>query len=369
MFAKFYNSPDGIKSNAELFIFATENLVSLEFTRCWSRAGEFTMVLPFDTAILRKLATGEIIDYGGNWFMIESLSYDYKRITLSGHDLGIVLSYRVSAYIPDAQEPGTQGYDTVWGTTAQCIEHYINNNFIAPADSERAVPMSFSSQSGAGVYNDRYMARLENVLDFTTKLCDDAGKDGIGFRTELLGGKIHINLEKSVDKSIDQSVRPRVIFSAERGNITAVSFEHGVNNLYNAVYATGADVTEIVYRDNSNIPQGLDRRECATDVSVESVEDIDYIRDYALKAVENNTETHSYEISVPAGDYGRIYELGDKVTIEEKILGNKYTAIITEAKFTYSAGREGVTITLGKQRPRILNRLINNVMNGTARRN
>ena len=31
MFAKFYNSPDGIKSNAELFIFATENLVSLEF--------------------------------------------------------------------------------------------------------------------------------------------------------------------------------------------------------------------------------------------------------------------------------------------------------------------------------------------------
>ena len=154
--------------------------------------------------------------------------------------------------------------------------------------------------------------------------------------------------------------------TSERGNITAVSFEHGVNNLYNAVYATGADVTEIVYRDNSNIPQGLDRRECATDVSVESVEDI---RDYALKAVENNTETHSYEISVPAGDYGRIYELGDKVTIEERILGNKYTAIITEAKLIYSAGREGVTITLGKQRPRILNRLINNVMNGTARRN
>ena len=164
MFARFYNSPDGIKINADLFIFATENLVSLEFTRCWSRAGEFTMVLPFDTDILRKLAVGEIIDYGGNWFMIESLSYDYKRITLSGHDLGIVLSYRVSAYIPDAQEPGTQGYDTVRGTTAQCIEHYINNNFIAPADSERAVPMSFSSQPGAGVYNDRYMARLENII-------------------------------------------------------------------------------------------------------------------------------------------------------------------------------------------------------------
>lgn len=366
MFAKFYASPDGEKSNNELFLFATENLLSFDYTKYRSKAGEFTLELPFDKDMLRKLSIGEIIEYKNNWLIIESLSYDYKRISLGGHDLGIVLSYRVSTFISGGQEPGAEGYDVVSGTTAQCIEHFLDNNLISPADSERAVPVTFSANGVQGLYNDSYMARLENVADIVTNLCDDAGSNGIGFKADLSGGKIRISLTKYTDKSADQSENPRVIFAAERGNVTGIRFEHGVTNLFNAVYATGAGVTEVVYRDNSNIPQGLARRECATDVSVENFTDIP---DYALKAVESNVETHSYELNVPSKDYGTLYELGDKVTIEEKELGNRYTVIITEVRFSQSAGGERVTITLGRQKPKLLNTIINNTMNKTARRN
>lgn len=321
------------------------------------------MDLVYDKAVLKNLAVGEIIEYDGSWLIIEGLSYDYKQIRLSGHDLGIVLSMRVSTYNPDAQESGTQGYDVVQGTTAQCIEHYIDNNLINPANSERAVPMSFDANGVHGEANDHYMARLENVSDIVTALCDDAG---IGYVADLYGGLIRIRLKASTDKSITQSARAWVIFAAERGNVTGISFEHDSSNFLNAVYATGAEVTEVVYRSLAVVPEGLERYECAVDLSINSVDDI---RDYALKAVESNTVTHAYQLSVPAGDYGVKYQLGDKVTVEETELGNRYTAVITEVKFSQGAGHKSIAITLGRQKPKLLNTIVNNIMSGTARRN
>ncbi len=363
MVVKFFDSPDGVRNNNELFIFATEHVLSFEYEKNFTKAGSFELGLSFERGTLEKLYNNALAEINGEWLIIESIGYDYKKIYLTGHGLGSVLNRRVSTFIPDAQEPGTQGYDAVSGTTAQCIEHYINNNFISPADEEREMPMSFIAGGVTGIVSDGYMARLENCADIITELCENAG---IGFETDLSGGIIRIILKNTVDKSIGQSDRPRVIFSAERGNVTEISFEHSTGNYYNAVYATGADVTQTVYRRPWIIPEGIDRRECATDVSVESVEDI---RDYALKAVENNTETHSYDLAVPSGDYGRKYEIGDIVTIEEKELGRRYTATITAVQFSFSAEKKNVRITLDRAKPKLLNTIINNVMNKTARRN
>ena len=212
---------------------------------------------------------------GQDILRVDGIDTSNGVLSITGHDLGVLLDRRYSLYGAE-QAAGAQGYDIVEGTTAECVEHYLNNNIINPDNANRKIPLLIFRQNGVpGLPNDSYMARLQQLSVIVNDLCINAG---IGYRFSTLAGRyLTFSLRQGVDRSVDQSERGRVILSKNRRNVTALRFSENSENFFNAIYATGssgADITRPVYRD-ATPPAGFDRCETAIDVAASDIDDIE----------------------------------------------------------------------------------------------
>lgn len=363
MFAKFFGPQTMTTVFRDTHLFDTDKIVSFDYTKRFFKVGEFSMVLPLNTDFLKKLSNNCMINVGEHWLWITGISYDEKQISLTGKDCKGFLENRIALYGSE-QESGTYGYDVVSGTTSECIEHYLNDNCIAPNDSERKLPLTFVSSGVSGIIRDHYMARFETIAEITAVLCENAD---IGYEVygNLNGGGFRFRLINGVDRSFKQSERARVLLSAKKSNVSLLQFEHGIDNLLNVIYGTGSDgFTSTVYRDR--IPTGIERRECNMSVST-SISD-EHFNDYVLKAAADNVESHSFEINVPYNDYGTEYSIGDTISVWDSVTNNIYNRRINEVSFAYSAGQQTITLVLGTPKQKYLDRVINSMISGTARR-
>lgn len=372
MFAKFFKAAALIGGSwstfTDDFLFATDKVVSYEYTKRFTKTGSFSMVLPFHKAWLNRLTVNGTIFYDGDWLWIQGISYDGKTITLSGTDAKGLLGTRVSLFgFDEAAEPGTQGYDVVSGTTKDCIRHYITNNaVIGTCQAGRELPIT--AFSGAdGLADDSYMARLEYLSDIVTALCENAGI-GYDVTGRLSGAGFRLTTIQGTDRSFSQDEVPRVIFSPNRRNVKSMSYEHGVENLYNVVYGVDSNETVgVTYRDRNSDTQ-LARRECTTSISEVTVSDPLFDK-YVLHQIKDNTATHSYtiEAAVSSG-YGSAYFLGDIVSVQDIYTGNMVSYRITEAAKAYSTGQRTLSLVFGAPKQKPLEKLVNGFISGTLRR-
>lgn len=375
MIAKFFKEP--VYSNGSWstfqndFITATGSISAFEYDEQFTKPGDFTLTLPFNADAIKLFAAKGIVNgtvyVDGCWLWVQGISYDDKTIVITGKDCRGMLSTRITEYA-DAQETGTEGYDVAAGSTLDCIWHYINNNGAAPADTARLLP--FTGIEGAeGTPSDSYMSRLEVLTDVIERLCTDAD---IGYKVvgNLQTGGFKVVTIKGVDRSHEQNDRPRVIFSASHRNVTAQRFEHGVDNMYNAIYATdSSDTLSIVHRDDTPA-SGLSRRECTISAGISSTapETGDYFDRYVLNEVSDNVETHSFDITVRTSGYGTDYNIGDYVSVQDDCTKERYKMQITGVRRSYSSGQINIGIVLGKPKQKPLQMIVNNFISGTARR-
>lgn len=375
MLAKFFKAAtysDGWSSFQDDLILVTDRITALEYTERFTKVGEFSLTLPFSADVFKIFMREGIINgtvyVDSRWFWIQSIAYDYKTITLTGKDCKGMLSTRVTEY-GTAQSAAEQGYDIAEGTTKECIEHYVSYNAMSPTNAARRLPI-VEVNGVDGLSNDSYMTHLEVLSDVVELLCTDAdiGYTVRGrFRNERSSGFVLTTL-KGVDRSHEQSDRPRVIFSVSHGNVLSMSCEHGVDDLVTTVYATDTNgITREVHREGD--AAGLLHRESSISVGLSSTtETEDYHSKYVLSEVADNVETHSYSITVRAADYGAAYSLGDYVSVLDDYTKNMEKKQITEVSRSYAAGQMSVGITLGAPKQKPFQRLNNDLISGTARR-
>ena len=99
-------------------------------------AGDDGYGLPGVTIQVKGTSTGTVSDLDGNYnlnadsqdvLVFSYVGYKTKEIAIKGYDLNYILTLRVSAL-----GSGSGGYDTVSGTTAECIEHFVDKNIVSP---------------------------------------------------------------------------------------------------------------------------------------------------------------------------------------------------------------------------------------------
>ena len=357
MFAKIFKPPNLTRTFTDDFLFATDRISSYEYTKRWTKSGNFTLVFPFDKEILNALNLNGIIFLDGDWLFIQNVSYSGQQITVTGKDCKAFLESRIA--LPN--NTGYTGYSSVSGTTAQCIEYYLNLNCINPVDESRKLPLIFAGGT-AGLSNDSYMTRFEYISDIITSMCENAG---IGFdvRGNIADRGFKFYLLKGVDRSFNQTENPRVIFSSHWRNIVSQSFEHGVDNLLNAVYATDVDeVSQLV----ATTASGISRRECNVNAGISHTDS--WFEKYALKEIKDNVKTESFDIAVPFSNYGTDYELGDIVTVKDDFAGGFYNRAIAEVAKSYSSGQRSISLVLGIPKQKPVQKLVNNLINKTQQR-
>lgn len=356
MLLKVFAFPKENSTFQDEFLFQTNNVVSYEYTKKFVGTGNFTLVLAIDKAYANRIIENCILNYNGDWLFVNNVKRDDKQITLSGTDLNGFLDLRITIF-GETQVAGAKGYDVVKGTTGECVNHYLNNNAINPEDKSRRIPRLVIGQTVQGKAKDNYMARLQVLTEVIGNLCENA-TIGYEITADTSKNQFVFNTLVGTDRSIQQSDNTAVIFSQARNNLFSATYERGNEDLLNAIYATGADVTQTVYR-NGNTPTGVLRHETAIDVSVDSVADI---KDYALKQVNGNISNNSYELDIRGiDDYGKKYKLGDYVTVMDTVMGKAWTAQIIQITTHISSNEHKISLTLGDTKTKLLNKIQNSV--------
>ena len=365
---KVFSPPDGIKSWSALYVGQFPQVLSFSCGVPFRGYEEFEIVIPYDGYFAASIGYNSLIQYTDDnvnaWFIVQGIETDQVKLTFSGYNLSYILTLRNSE-VASGQED-----DAVSGTTAHCIEHFLDNNFISPVNVKRRIPMVFDRNAVKGISDDAYLAKRKPVNEIVNELCETAG---IGYT--IIGGlpasadlpaSLRLRLLPAVDKSKDQTERAVVVFGVSKRNVKSLIFRNDITNEYNAAYATGAGVTVPVYRGAE--PQGLDRRECAIDVDAPTAADIEK---YALYDLRDNVREETYEIEPAAAGFGVEYFVGDIVTIRDDNKKQWYSGLITDAGISMTEGSAGksLDITVGAAPPKLLNRIISNASLGIQKKN
>jgi len=214
-------------------------------------------------------------------------------------------------------------------TTENAMRRLITDSFISPAIAERKYDkLTLAAAHG---YTDRVQVQYtgKNILEAIEALC--AAKN-YGFKVLLQDDKLAVDFYKGTDRSMSQSVNPRVLFSEQYDNLAATTY-----TLNKADYKTVALVAgegEGSARRRTVVGRtvdqsGLHRREVyvdARDVSSNEGEITD--EEYTAQLAERGATALSEAPIVQSMEgtieplqmyvYKQDYFLGDIVTVRNK---------------------------------------------------
>ena len=339
------------------------NITEYQYKKSLTDVGLFSMTIPLDTPYADEIAEDYYLFVDKkDWLLVQDVKKTETGYAITGTDLKGILATRITLY--DVVND-TMGFDSVNGSTEECCKHYVLNNVINPADSNRVVPLvTLAYNQSRGIANDTYMSRFEYLHEVIKKLCENA-KIGYTMYADVMNNKIIFDIVNIVDKTIDQQDRNRVVFDVKNKNVLSYERVKGNSTYKNAFYATkSGDGTESsattkLCHPTTEVPTGIARKEMHLNVSCDSVADIETYAKYQYK---DYAKIDSLVIA-PADvkGYGVIFDVGDMVT--QKIDDEYVNVVIQSAEINYSGENYNVTINFGDEQPRplkYLKTMINN---------
>lgn len=186
---------------------------------------------------------------------IETTEEDGEKLIVSGRCLKSLLMRRV-----------------VWDQTTftnktveYIIRTLITKNIISPSESSRKID-NFVLANEVGfndvVQNAQYTG--DNLYDIIVELCKTYG---YGWDINLIDGKFVFQLFKGVDRSYEQDVNPRVIFSDDFENLITSKYSKDTTTYKNVarVAGEGEGLNRTIY--NVGTVSGIKRRELWVDAN------------------------------------------------------------------------------------------------------
>jgi hypothetical protein len=367
MVVKVFDAPvlnDGSWTSwQDAFRFAAADMLAYEYEEKFDDKGSFQLTMPYSASRLACLGMNTVLcvkdDFFGSedWHIVEDIYYDGRIIRLSGFDSKSLLFLRQT--VP----PIGSESDRARGALSLCCRRLLQHNCMASDNFEvpanRQLPITDAGTVVSPVVG--YLTAYENLGEVIHGLC---GQVGAGFQLPGTLGSAGFRwcMVTGTDRSYGQTDRARVAFSLRGKNTLSLSFEHSISNLKNCMYTKDTNGTiQTVHRDSE--AAGLRRRECTVSVPVDVTDEM--FDTSALKEVEDNVETHSYNLSASAASgYGSRYFLGDIVTVRDDFTGGYYNGMLTAASKGITAGSRTLALTIGKPKQKLLDRIVKNMKNG-----
>lgn len=226
------------------------------------------------------------------------------------------------------------------GTAESIIRQMITDNLISPTDLTRKIINFTLAESHGFTGNTEKQVTGKNLLDIVSEICTAFE---FGFKVSFINGQFVFDLYKGVDRSMDQSVNNRVIFSPDYENLGNTEFSRDKSTYFNSVYVAGeGEGSERVIVGLNSGFTGLFLREMWADArTTSSTTDEGELtpEEYAaiLTAQANDELAKVKELTDFSGEilagnsyqYGVDYSLGDKVTVINEY-GIKGTATVSE---------------------------------------
>lgn len=160
-----------------------------------------------------------------------------------------------------------------------------------------------------------------------------------------------------VDRSINQTVNPPIIFSDKKRNLSTSKIVEQTSGSKNVGYSLGKGEQEdrpIILVGNTDV-SGIERKELLIDLG--SV-DVAEVEEEGTKKLADYKEIKSIEgtiYQIPNMKYESDWDLGDIVTIETE--GYTEDKRITEVREVYERGKTEIQVTFGDKVPMLKEQL------------
>lgn len=329
-----------------------ENQTSVLWNRSYFSSGSFELYCPVTDNNRNLLQMGRLVWLKGaaEAGVIESLLIEestYKnQITVKGRFLESYMSRRLIRPTYNIQN----------GLVETAMRELLSN----------AYPIPLVQLGEVKGFTDRvsFQATYKNLLDYETKLAKYANI-GFRFRPDFTEKTITFELYRGVDRTIQQSDRPRVIFSQAYNNISqaqwSINDQLSKNVCYVGGRGEGSARTYVIAGDDTLT--GLERREVyvnASDILTDDLTEAEY-REALLQRGRNELEhdsvANTFECVTEANRnfvYLKNYDLGDIVTIEKENWGVSANLRLTALTEVYEYGAMQVTPTFGNPLPEVI---------------
>lgn len=234
------------------------------------------------------------------------------------------------------------------GTVENYIRRLITQNVVSPSIGARRITNFFMKNVKGYTETINEQVSYDVVGDKIIELCTNYK---YGWKVTFESGNFLFDLYKGVDRSINQTTNPHVVFSPDNENLISSKYNTNLSDFKNAALVGGEG--EGVERKKRTIGSaaGLDRYEMFIDASSVSTNDgeIDLPTYYELLIAEGKdklaehkvTTSFEGEVDVNSYKYKTDYDLGDIVTIKNEY-GISVDARIVEIIETWDD--EGYTI-------------------------
>lgn len=256
----------------------------------------------------------------------------------------------------------------------QLIEDTMINTF----DRARKIPnLELGQLKNIGQAIQRQFS-YKQVYEICENLCTTYD---IGMRCLFDGRTLKYDFYEGTDRTINQSLNPRIILSKNRSNLLKRTYEDADNDFKNTVLIAGAgEGTERKTATIGTSNSGLNRRELFIDArEISDTRDVDgeqvlipddeYMNLLIAKGEEKKAEYTEFigfdcelDVTKENTKYNEDFFLGDLVTIKDDDLGILMNSRVMQADEVFQEDGKSIYVTVGKSVPTLpqaIKRMVN----------
>lgn len=327
------------------FIGIIENFTSLQWSRKYFESGCFELQMSYSKHNQSLIRAGYLIwkkdslEAG----VIEYITREEYSLTVKGRFLSSYMDRRLIK------------------STFNASNRKVEEVMFELLQNATAIPQVEYSKLKGFDEKITFQATYKNLLTYETKL-SKYSNIAYRFRPDFVNKKILFETYKGFDRSINQSERPRVIFSESYENIKDTVYTLN-EQLYKTVCYVGGqgegdERTVVIVGDDTLT--GLQRREVflsATDINSNNITASEYkevLKQRGETELNSDCIVESFESScLPYGNfkYKRDFDLGDVVTITKESWGLQADLRITEINEIYESEIMSINLTFGTPLP------------------
>lgn len=343
---------------------------TLLWERQYTKAGDFELEIIPNEHIIPLLAKENILLKNDGTLEAGYINHVSTKKS-EGIEVAIVKGKALSGY---ASRRITLRNQTISANIEKIMRDLVNTNMIEPADTNRRIPnLQLGVDNGKGT-NITYNAHYKSLDDC---LYDLGNTYGLGHRFELNLNtrEIIFQVFEGLDRSINQTLNSRAIFSEEFENLENYEYTTDSSDLKNMVLVAGAGEgaarkTLAIGTDNVGLyryelfvdARDIEDKKMSGDTEVEiPIEDYNNLlkaRCESKLKEHSNIECFTGEIiNVDTLIYRQDYDLGDIVTLTVPKWGIVLNTRIVTITENYSSEGMVLDVQFGNNVPDILKKI------------
>jgi hypothetical protein len=336
-----------------------DNYESFKLARRFYRPGEFEIKINANKIHTDKLIKNNLVLLGKDYnksgiilhreFVYGEEGEKTDALLIKGILLQGLISRRL--IIPNINDD----FMSFEGYQETIMKSFVDKNCINPIDVNRKINnLIIADDRERGKY-DKWRSSYDNLAEKIQEIGEYC-ELGWNITLDHKNKKFVFDVIEGKDLTVEQSDNPPVVFRSDFNNVRTRHYTQSVINSRNVVYTgTKEDASKLILSVGDI--SGFERIETFRDNNSSDPIELKKDGDIALKELE---ELKSFELEIDPHKtfvYQRDYDLGDKVTVQDRKIGVTMSSKIVEIEEYYSNNGLQIKATFGKSIPTLLTRL------------